>query len=164
MELEINLVDYSSPQHSQDLIYLLDSYAVDPMGGGKGLNPEVKHNLVDELAKLPYAFSILAYYKDQAVGLVNCLEGFSTFACKPLINIHDIVVLESFRGRGISQALLAKVEEIAKEKGCCKITLEVLENNLAAKSAYKKFGFAGYELDPNAGKALFWQKILEDKK
>jgi len=38
--------------------------------------------------------------------------------------------------QGISQMMLEKVEEIAKEKGCCKITLEVLSNNEVAKSSY----------------------------
>jgi len=56
--------------------------------------------------------------------------------------------------------LLEKVEEVACSKGCCKITLEVLSNNEIAKCAYSKFGFAGYELDPEAGSALFWQKKL----
>ena len=56
--------------------------------------------------------------------------------------------------------MLAKVEEIAKEKGCCKITLEVLNKNEPAKSSYKKFGFSAYELDESAGSAMFWQKEL----
>ena len=60
--------------------------------------------------------------------------------------------------------MLNKVEEIALAKGCCKVTLEVLSNNIVAKSAYLKFGFAGYELDPKAGSALFWQKTLSSKK
>jgi hypothetical protein len=40
------------------------------------------------------------------------------------------------------------------------VTLEVLEGNQIAKNAYIKFGFAGYELDPKMGKALFWEKPL----
>ena len=58
------------------------------------------------------------------------------------------------------ELMLDKVELIAKERACCKITLEVLEGNEPAKSAYIKFGFAGFELDPKMGKALFWQKDL----
>jgi ribosomal protein S18 acetylase RimI-like enzyme len=76
------------------------------------------------------------------------------------LNIHDIFVLKKYRGIGLSQILLKKVEEIAINKGCCKLTLEVLSENIVAQSSYKKFGFAGYELDPEVGKALFWQKPL----
>ena len=40
------------------------------------------------------------------------------------------------------------------------MTLEVLEGNEIAQHAYRSFGFAGYELDPRMGKAMFWQKKL----
>jgi GNAT superfamily N-acetyltransferase len=79
-------------------------------------------------------------------GLANCFEAFSTFSCKPLINIHDLMVLPAFRGNGISQKLLQKVEDIAQSKGCCKVTLEVLSGNEPAKASYEKFGFSGLSL------------------
>jgi len=160
--MSINLVnvDYLNPQHAQELIYLLDSYAQDPMGGGEGLNQYVKDNLVSELAKLPHALSLICYLDNKPAGLVNCFEAFSSFMCKPIMNIHDVVVLNEFRGKGISQLLLEKVEDVARERGCCKITLEVLEGNKVAQNSYMKFGFAGYELDPTMGKAMFWQKPL----
>uniref|UniRef100_UPI0035583619 GNAT family N-acetyltransferase n=2 Tax=Pseudomonadota TaxID=1224 RepID=UPI0035583619 len=59
-----------------------------------------------------------------------------------------------------SQKMLAKVEEIARQRGCCKLTLEVLEGNEVAKAAYQKQGFDGYQLDPQMGRAMFWQKVL----
>lgn len=110
--------------------------------------------MIQALSKITSAFTIIAYIKDKPVGLINAFEGFSTFQCKPLINIHDLVVTNEFRGLGISQLTLEKIEKIAKDKACCKITLEVLEGNKAAQKAYKKFGFAAYELDPAVGKAV----------
>jgi len=104
--------------------------------------------------------SIICYVDDKPAGLINSFEAFSTFKCQPLINIHDIVVVKEFRGLGISQLMLTKAEEKAKSKGCCKITLEVLEGNEIARNSYMKFGFEGYELDPKMGKALFWQKAF----
>lgn len=160
MNISIAIADYNNPQQAQDLVELLDGYAHDPMGGGEALAPNVKQNLVAELAKLPHAFSILAYADGKPAGLVNCFLGFSTFAAKPLVNIHDITVSKDFRGLGLSYKMLEKVEEVARAKGCCKITLEVLEGNQIAKNSYSKFGFAAYELDPETGKALFWQKKL----
>ena len=56
--------------------------------------------------------------------------------------------------------MLEKVEQIAIERGCCKLTLEVLEGNQAAQNSYQKFGFSAYELDPEMGRALFWDKKL----
>ena len=160
MTLSVVQADYFDAQHQQDIPYLLDQYAKDPMGGGQPLSEQVKGNLVKALSKLPHAFSVIAYVDDKPAGLVNCFEGFSTFACQPLINIHDVAVLNDYRGQGISQQMLAKVEEIARERGCCKLTLEVLSENSIAMSSYKKFGFSDYALDPDAGTALFWQKKL----
>jgi hypothetical protein len=60
----------------------------------------------------------------------------------------------------LSKLLLQEVEEIALDLGCCKLTLEVLEGNHVAQSAYKAFGFSGYELNPKMGKTLFWEKKL----
>jgi ribosomal protein S18 acetylase RimI-like enzyme len=161
MKLEIVQADYSNKRHQDDIPMLLDAYASDPMGGSVPLNKEVKENLVQELSRRPYAFSVIAYVDKIPAGLVNCFEAFSTFSCKPLINIHDVMVLEKFRGRGISKRMLQKVEEMAISRGCCKITLEVLENNPVAKSVYRKFGISGYELGSQAGNALFWQKKLD---
>ncbi|WOD13034.1 GNAT family N-acetyltransferase [Pseudomonas sp. NyZ704] len=161
MDIEVVVADYLNKQHGTDIVTLLNVYAEDPMGGGEPLSSYTKENLVAHLAKLSYAFSLISYVGKEPAGLINCFYGFSSFSCKPLINIHDIVVLDRFRGHGISQLMLAEVERIAREKGCCKITLEVLEGNIAAQQAYLKYGFAGYELDPMLGKALFWQKSLE---
>lgn len=160
MSIDIVIADYQNPAQGNDLLMLLDGYAQDPMGGGEALPPAVKASLLAELARLPHAFTVLAYVDNKPAGLINCFLGFSTFAAKPLVNIHDVVVSASFRGLGLSQKMMAKVEQVAREKGCCKMTLEVLEGNDIAKGSYRKFGFSGYELDPQMGKAVFWQKKL----
>ena len=161
MALEIIIADYANPNHGNDIITLLDEYACDPMGGGNPLSEYTKHNLLDSLSAIPGAFSVLAYLESTPVGLANCFEGFSTFKCKPLINIHDIVVSGKYRGQGIGQALLEKIESIAGERGCCKITLEVLQGNQQAINAYSKFGFSPYDLKSEFGHAMFFEKELD---
>jgi ribosomal protein S18 acetylase RimI-like enzyme len=156
--IEIIEADYSLPEHGIAIVQLMDAYARDPMGGGRGLSAQVKANLVAALAKQAIAHTILAYIDGEAVGLINCLEGFSTFACQPLLNIHDVIVLPAYRGLGVAKQMLVKVEELAREMGCCKLTLEVLEGNLAAQRAYQSVGFRPYALDPKMGRALFWEK------
>lgn len=158
--IEIIEADYSLPEHGAAIVQLMDVYARDPMGGGKGLSAEVKANLVPALAKLAIARTILAYIDGEAVGLVNCMQGFSTFACQPLLNIHDVIVLPAYRGRGVAKLMLGKAEAIALEMGCCKLTLEVLEGNHPAQRAYQSVGFRPYSLDPKMGRALFWEKKL----
>jgi len=157
---EIVIADLFLPPHAAAIVYLLNEYAKDDMGGGAELTEFVKSNLVSELRKRQGVHVALAFVDGAPAGMAVCFEGFSTFACKPLLNIHDIIVTGQYRGRGISKRLLAKAEEIAIRLGCCKLTLEVLEGNAVAQTAYKASGFAGYELDPKMGKAMFWQKKL----
>jgi ribosomal protein S18 acetylase RimI-like enzyme len=160
--IRICRVDYANANHAAALVSLLDAYARDPMGGGEGLSEFARTHVVAELAKLPQAFSLLAF--DAAgtpVGLVNCMLGFSTFACKPLVNVHDLTVAVACRGRRIGERLLQQVEAVARDKGACKITLEVLSGNAAAMRLYDRCGFAQYQLDPAAGPAGFMQKLLD---
>lgn len=159
--IEIIEADLSRPAHAEALVQLMEAYALDPMGGAQGLSDYVKENLPLELAKRPSAHVILALVEGIPAGLVVCFEGFSTFSCKPLLNIHDLIVALPYRGKGLSKLLLQKAEAIAIELGCCKLTLEVLEGNFIAQAAYKAFGFRGYELDPQMGQALFWEKKLQ---
>ncbi|MBY6064222.1 GNAT family N-acetyltransferase [Pseudidiomarina sediminum] len=158
--VEITLADYQNPKHRQAVIAMLDDYARDPMGGGEPLPEETKENLMDEMLKRDYVFSLLAFVDDEPVGLANCVEGFSTFAAKPVMNIHDIAVTKAHRGQGIAKRLLQEVETLAQFRGCCKLTLEVLQGNTPAKVAYEKFGFEPYQLDEANGKAEFWQKYI----
>ncbi len=160
MNIDIVLADYGNAGQAADIVPLLNAYALDPMGGGRPLSDRVRRSLVSELAQIPGAFSVLAYADGHPAGLVNCFQGFSTFKCQPLLNIHDVVVSGNYRGLGISRLMLQKVEDVARERGCCKLTLEVLEGNETARRAYLKFGFAAYELDPVLGQALFWEKNL----
>ena len=161
MNIYIQQVDYHNPVQGQDLILLLSDYALDPMGGGQPLDQKVKHCLLAELSKLPYAISFLAYVDGKAVGLLNGFEGFSTFRAKPLLNIHDLVVDSGYRGKGIGAQLLHRAEAYGRERGFSKLTLEVLSGNHLAKGLYQKMGFDGYQLQADTGSAEFWQKNLD---
>lgn len=152
--------DLSLQEHADATVWLLNEYAKDDMGGGTELTEFTQQNLITELKKRPNIHVILAFVDENPAGLALCIEGFSSFDCKPLLNIHDLVVAPAYRGRGLSKRLLGKVEETATKLGCSKLTLEVLEGNRVAQSAYRAFGFDSYELRPETGKAMFWQKKI----
>lgn len=156
-------LDLGDPAQADAWLALLDHYARDPMGGGSGLSAYARRHLVARLQDAPGFHAALAYADGAPVGLINCFAGFSTFAVKPLLNIHDIVVHADWRGRGVGQLLLAWAARRAGELGCCKLTLEVLANNGKALAAYARAGFAPYVLDPAAGHALFLQKVLTEE-
>ena len=160
MRVELIKADYQNEQHGKDLVMLLNAYALDPMGGGEALADDVKENLVATLARRNDFLTLLCYVDGKPAGILNCVEGFSTFKCKPLLNIHDCGVLKEYRGLGISQTLFIEAEKISRQRGYCKLTLEVLQGNVVAQNAYKKLGFTGYELDEKTGQAMFWEKVL----
>ena len=158
--VKFSKLDYANAEDARILIEMLDAYACDPMGGGEPLSQYSRENLPAAMAATPGAFTIVAYLEGSPVALANCFTALSTFAAKPLVNIHDLAVIESGRGKGIATALLDAVEKEALERGCCKVTLEVLSGNTPAKRAYEKFGFEAYTLDDATGGALFMQKKL----
>jgi ribosomal protein S18 acetylase RimI-like enzyme len=56
--------------------------------------------------------------------------------------------------------MLREVEAVARERGCCKLTLEVLQGNTNAIRLYENIGFQGYQLVGSMGQAMFLQKWL----
>ncbi len=131
------------------------------MGGGEPLAVDARDRLIAGLKATPGAFSIIARADGVAVGLANCFMGYSTFAARPLVNIHDVIVLTAQRGRRIGQAMFAVIEAVARERGAGKVTLEVLEGNTRACALYASLGYGNYALDPQLGRAMFWQKALD---
>ncbi len=67
--------------------------------------------------------------------------GYSTSAAQPLLNIHDIAALPEWRGRSIAKHLLDAIDDLGHKLGCCRITLEVREDNITAQRLYQRNGF-----------------------
>lgn len=159
--LRIVAADFTDPAHRRAIPHLLNAYAKDLIGFRKPLEGAVLANLVHGLERFPTAVVLLAQHGDAFVGLAICFLGFSTFNAQPLLNIHDFMVLDAYRRRGIGRALLKAVEQAARARGCCKITLEVQMKNTAARGIYQSFGFKASFLDPEAGEQLSLTKSLE---
>jgi ribosomal protein S18 acetylase RimI-like enzyme len=157
-EITIRKADLANAADASAVFELLNGYAIDEMGQGQPFSDEIRLRLIPELRKQPNAIVMLAFSSGQPAGLAICFVGFSSFRAKPLLNIHDFCVSPQFQGQGIGQKLMAAVESEARSNGCCKVTLEVREDNLRAQSLYLKCGF-----DPGkrGGDAmLFWGKRL----
>lgn len=153
-------LDPSDPQHARAMLALLDEYAAGPTGRGYGLDPQARERLPAMLAARPHYWGCLAFVDGEPAGFANCFETVSTFLAMPLLNVHDIAVSPRFQRRGVGMALLAAIEAAARERGCCKLTLEVLEGNHGARRVYERAGFVAYALDPQMGRAAFMEKKL----
>ena len=152
--------DLVRPDHQEATVDLLNAYAMDPMGDGRPLSDSVRRELISGLREHPTTLVFLAYRGSDPVGLAVCFRGFSTFAARPLVNIHDFFVFPKHRGAGIGRLLLGAIEQRAREIGCCKLTLEVQENNQHARRIYAAAGFTQAIYVPEAGGSLNFSKPL----
>jgi len=153
--------DLSLPVHQEAVLAMVDAYSRDAMGDGKPLDQDVRTRLIPGLMRHPTTLIFLAFDGEQPIGAAVCFIGFSSFAAKPLINIHDFVVVSASRGKGIGRRLLNAVEAKARELGCCKLTLEVMDKNHQAVRMYQAAGFERYALQEEAGAAIFMSKPLQ---
>jgi ribosomal protein S18 acetylase RimI-like enzyme len=158
--IQIVEADLGLPEHQEAVLAMVDAYSRDAMGEAKPLDPDVRARLIPGLQKHPTTLIFLASDVGRPVGAAVCFIGFSTFAAKPLINIHDFVVLPASRGKGVGRRLLDAVEGKARGLGCCKLTLEVMDNNHQALRMYHAAGFVRYALQEEAGTAVFMSKPL----
>ena len=81
-------------------------------------------------------------------------------------NIVNIATSPAYRRRGCASAVMSGLLQIAAEKGCRRVTLEVREHNGAAQALYRSFGFGSvgvrkrfYSLPTED--ALVMEKILD---
>ena len=147
--VDVREADFADRADGDAIVAVLDSYASDPVGGGQPLDAGDRHRLVPALRDHPTALVLLAFAAPRSVGIAVCFFGFSTFQARPLLNIHVAVVPE-YRGRGVGRALLEAAEMRALRRGCCKLTLEVQDDNRRARVLYQRFGFVDYVLGDSA--------------
>jgi GNAT superfamily N-acetyltransferase len=158
---EIVIADLDRKVHQQAVVDLLDAFSRDAMGNSRPMAADVRTRLIPGLRSHPTTLIFLAFAENRPVGLAVCFHGFSTFAAKPLINIHDFIVLPGARGLGVGRRLLAAVEKKARSQGCCKVTLEVQENNHRARQVYAAAGFRQAAYAEAAGGALALTKPID---
>ncbi|MCE5259130.1 MAG: GNAT family acetyltransferase [Chloroflexi bacterium] len=68
--------------------------------------------------------------------------------------IHHLAVQPSWRNRGVGSALLSEVEKRLKAKGCLKVNLMVLKDNIDAQRLYARLGYQAMASTLLMGKEL----------
>ena len=124
---------------------ILDAYARGPGGQNAPLAEGTRAALGPGLRAAPNAFVLFGEQAGRVVGAAVCFWGFSTFAGRPSVNLHDFSVLPQAQGQGVGTALLTELERRARERGCAKLTLEVHASNEGARRLYARFGFEGWD-------------------
>jgi ribosomal-protein-alanine acetyltransferase len=82
--------------------------------------------------------------------------------------LYSLAVDKAFAGIGLGRALLAQAEELAAQRGCRELRLEVRLDNMKARALYEKAGYTlfgrrdSYYSDGEA--ALRYRKVLTPRR
>lgn len=117
----------------------------------------------------PYAEVLLAEDGDDVVGFALFFHNYSTFLTKPGVWLEDLFVRPLHRGRGHGRALLAKLAQIAVERGCGRLEWSVLDWNEPSIAFYRALGampmddWTTYRLTDDAFRTLGGESTPSDR-
>ena len=151
MSISIVKVTADNDAHKAALKLLFAQYSDETPAD---INPDV----VDTLLTLPYFHGFLCYDQGEAAGFAICYESFSTYRQQFYLNIHDLMIARSNRGKGLSRELLESVLQFSRDRRYLKVTLEVDDDNTIAKSLYASCGFEDHQVKLKG--LLYWQVYL----
>jgi putative acetyltransferase len=98
--------------------------------------PEQRHGLALDAIFQPHIHFFVARLDGAAVGCA----GVALFA--DLAEVKRMYVRPAVRGRGIADALLARIENVTRDAGLARLCLETGDRQLAAIRVYERAGFS----------------------
>jgi len=107
----------------------------------------------------PMALSLAAAIAESIAGY-TCL-----YVVAGEMQIGNLAVAPDFRGKGIAKLLMNRILEIANERECDCVFLEVRESNQPARVLYESFGFkvvgrrVGYYRNPYENAILMTKEL-----
>lgn len=112
---------------------------------GMGMQGAVKRKAGDILhygfSDTPFFEALIAWQGARAVGLALYFREFSTWRGSPGIYVQDLYVSEETRGSGLGRRLLESIVERSRSWGATYCKLAVYNEDEAALSFYRHFGF-----------------------
>lgn len=106
-------------------------------------NMQEWQDLLNKFEKDDNMYLLVAVEDGKAVSSVQMaiIESL-THNVRPFAVIENVVTHADYRNRGHASALLERASEIAKEKGCYKVSLETGSNKESTLNFYRNNGFA----------------------
>jgi GNAT superfamily N-acetyltransferase len=107
----------------------------------------------------PHFEVLVAEWAGEIAGYALFEAAFNTDLCEPGMWLHDIIVAETMRRRGIGERLMAAVARLTLDRGCTSLWWGVLSSNTGALRFYAHLGARDedariQELDSAALRAL----------
>ncbi len=96
--------------------------------------------LRDGWGPTPRFRAMIAKADEEAVGFALYFTTYSTWRGHHGIRLEDLYVTPLMRGKGIGNALLARLARIAVDEGCPRLEWDVLEWNAPAIAVYERVG------------------------
>ncbi|GLK88142.1 GNAT family N-acetyltransferase [Pseudomonas turukhanskensis] len=88
----------------------------------------------------PFAEVLIGELDGEPQGFALFFPNFSTFLGKPGIYLEDLYVREHARSSGLGKALLARLAQLAVQRGCGRLEWSVLDWNEPALGFYRRLG------------------------
>ena len=88
----------------------------------------------------PVAEALVVETDNRVVAFALFFTNFSTFLAQPGLYLEDLFVEPTERGRGIGEALLTRLAQLAAERGCGRFEWSVLDWNVDAIRFYERMG------------------------
>ena len=98
--------------------------------------PELMHDALFSPGHVAHA--IMAEDDRDALGLALYFFNFSTWTGRRGLYLEDFYVRPQARGRGVGRQLFARLATIARERGCARMDLSVLNWNVDAIRFYER--------------------------
>jgi GNAT superfamily N-acetyltransferase len=93
----------------------------------------------------PSAYALVAEVDGKLVGMATYYAIFSSFIVRPGLWMDDLFVYESYRGRGIGEALVRELCRVAQTGGCARLDWVVSAANERGKKFYSRIGATIFE-------------------
>ena len=85
-------------------------------------------------------YHVLGVYIDGRLAGVTGIWHGTKIWCGDYMEVDNLVVHPDFRARGVGTALLERVEQMAREKGCNIVVLDSYTNNHPSHRLYHRMG------------------------
>ena len=96
-----------------------------------------------------------------AVGYALQRRHYSLWAQGEAALLEDLFVVEAVRGRGVGRRLVEHAIQEARAAGCCAMSLDTNERNVASNALYRNLGFASERKRWDGGRQIRHDLLLE---
>jgi len=128
----------AGPDDAGAVFALLRALA-EAVGEAEAFTASVEDVRRDGFGPAPLYETLIAELDGAPMGLLTLFPTYSTYKGRPCLHVNDLYVAPDARQRGVARQLIARVCRLARDRGCCRIELKVLENN-AARDFYESIG------------------------